>query len=86
MRKGRQHAGYQHNYKGGFCQMCGEPESLTFDGMETAVTEQSAAAGVYTAEELTKRMVEARPSIDKKTRAIEMDSPLFFGTIHPTLF
>ena len=61
-------------------------ESHTFAGMETAVEAQAQAAAVYTAEELTRRMVEARPSIDAKTRAIETDSPLFFGTIHPTLF
>jgi hypothetical protein len=54
--------------------------------MDTAVEEQSKAAALYTAEELTKRLIEARPSIDVKTRAIETDSPLFFGTIHPTLF
>ena len=61
-------------------------ESHTFAGMETAVEEQSKAAALYTAEELTSRLIEARPSIDAKTRAIETDSPLFFGTIHPTLF
>jgi hypothetical protein len=74
-----------HGYRGNPA-TCVDCNAGTFPGMETAVTEQAAAAGVYTAEELTKRMVEARPSIDKKTRAIEMDSPLFFGTIHPTLF
>jgi hypothetical protein len=61
-------------------------ESHTFAGMETAVEEQSKAAALYTAEELTSRLIESRPSIDAKTRAIETDSPLFFGTIHKTLF
>lgn len=60
--------------------------SHTFTGMETAVEEQSKSAALYTAEELSKRLIEARPSIDAKTMAIETDSPLFFGTIHPTLF
>ena len=61
-------------------------ESHTFAGMETAVEEQSKAAALYTAEELTARLIEDRPSIDSRTRAIETDSPLFYGTIHPTLF
>jgi hypothetical protein len=54
--------------------------------METAVTEQSEAAALYSAEELTAKLLEPRKSIDAKTQAIEMDSPLFYGTIHPTLF
>jgi hypothetical protein len=61
-------------------------ESHTFAGMETAVTEQSEAAALYSAEELTAKLLEPRKSIDAKTQAIEMDSPLFYGTIHPTLF
>ena len=61
-------------------------ESHIFAGMETAVEDQAQAAAVYSGEELTKKLVEARPSIDRRTAAMEMDSPLFFGTIHPTLF
>ena len=41
-------------------------ESHTFAGMETAVEEQSKAAAIYTAEELTKRLIEPRPAIDAK--------------------
>ena len=61
-------------------------ESHIFAGMETAVEDQAQAAAVYSGEGLTKKLVEARPSIDRRTAAMEMDSPLFFGTIHPTLF
>ena len=61
-------------------------ESHIFAGMETAVSDQAQAAAVYSGEELTRKLVEDRPSIDRRTAAMEMDSPLFFGTIHPTLF
>jgi hypothetical protein len=62
-------------------------ESHTFIGMETAVEEQSKAAALYTAEELTKRLLEPGPSIDKKSGEMERDSPLFHGTgDNPTLF
>ena len=61
-------------------------ESHTLAGMETAVAEQSKAAALYSAEELSARLIEDRPSIDAKTGEMERNSPLFFGTIHPTLF
>lgn len=61
-------------------------ESLIFDGMETAVRLQAEAAEVSIGNELTKRLLEPRQSINSRTRAIETDSPLFYGTIHPTLF
>lgn len=61
-------------------------ESHIFAGMETAVAEQAQAAAVTQGEELTARMLEARPSISAKAGAIENDSPLFFGKVNPTLF
>ena len=61
-------------------------ESHIFAGMETAVEDQAQAAAVYSGEELTKRLLEPRAAIDAKTGRLERDSPLFFGTIHPTLF
>jgi len=61
-------------------------ESHIFAGMETAVEEQAQAAAVYSGEELTKRMLEARPSIDARAGSMENDSPLFYGKINPTLF
>lgn len=61
-------------------------ESHTFAGMETAVAEQAIAAGEYQGEELSAMM--RRPLKDVSARAgeIERESPLFFGTVHPTLF
>ena len=61
-------------------------ESHIFAGMETAVEEQAQAAAVYSGEELTKRMLEARPSIDARAGQMEENSPLFYGKINPTLF
>jgi hypothetical protein len=61
-------------------------ESHTFAGMETAVTEQAAAAGEYKAEELTAKLLEPRPSINAAAGRMEQDAPLFFGVIQPTLF
>lgn len=61
-------------------------ESHIFAGMETAVTAQAQAAAVQTAAELTARLIEDRPTIDARAGEMERNSPLFFGTIHPTLF
>ena len=62
-------------------------ESHIFDGMETAVTAQAEAAALYTAEELTKRLLEDRQSIDRAAGEMERDSPLFFGQgENPSLF
>jgi hypothetical protein len=54
--------------------------------METAVADQATAAAEYTGQELTRRLLEPRKSIDVRTQAIENDSPLFYGVINPTLF
>jgi hypothetical protein len=59
---------------------------MTFAGMETAVADQATAAAEYTGQELTRRLLEPRKSIDARTQAIENDSPLFYGVINPTLF
>jgi hypothetical protein len=61
-------------------------ESHIFDGMKTAVTEQAQAAVEHNAAELTARLIEDRPTIDARAGEMERNSPLFFGTIHPTLF
>ena len=60
--------------------------SHTFAGMEQAVTAQAEAAGIQTAAELSAKLLEPRRSIDTAAAAMELDSPLFYGTIHPTLF
>lgn len=59
-------------------------ESLTFDGM--AVAHQAEAAAVYSAEELSAKLIEPRQSINAAAGKMEQDSPLFYGTIHRTLF
>lgn len=61
-------------------------ESLTFAGMETAVEEQAKAAGEYSGEQLTARMLEPLADISRKSGCIERDSPLFFGIVDATLF
>ena len=61
-------------------------ESHTFAGMEEAVQAQAEAAAIQQAEELTARLLEARPSIDAKAGRMEEESPLFYGKINPTLF
>jgi hypothetical protein len=61
-------------------------ESHTFAGMETAVSQQAQAAGEYTAETLTAKLLEPRPSINAAAGRMEQDAPLFYGVIQPTLF
>lgn len=61
-------------------------ESLTFDGMADAVAHQAEAAAVYSAEELSAKLVEPRQSINAAAGKMEQDAPLFYGTIHWTLF
>lgn len=55
-------------------------ESHTFSGMETAVEEQSKAAALYTAEELSAKMLEPLGSISRKSGEMERNAPLFYGT------
>jgi hypothetical protein len=59
---------------------------MTFAGMETAVAGQATAAAEYTAETLTAKLIEARPSINAAAGRMEQDAPLFYGVIQPTLF
>jgi hypothetical protein len=62
-------------------------ESHTFAGMEQAAAEQSKAAALYTAEELTARMLEPLGDISRKSGEMERNGPLFVGTgSNPTLF
>ena len=60
--------------------------SCTFAGMESAVSLQQEAAAVYTAEELTKRLLEPGRSISKQAGEMERNAPLFYGKVEPTLF
>ena len=61
-------------------------ESLTFDGMAQAVDAQAQAAAEYSGEQLTAKLTEPLASIDKAAARMELEAPLFYGTIHPTLF
>jgi hypothetical protein len=61
-------------------------ESHIFPGMERTVAEQKEAAAHYSAEEMTAKMLEPLGDVSAKAGAIERDSPLFFGSVHPTLF
>jgi hypothetical protein len=62
-------------------------ESHTFAGMEQAVAEQSKAAALYTAEQLTARMLEPLGDISRRAGEMERNGPLFIGTgSNPTLF
>lgn len=82
----RKHVGYQCNFKAGRCMMCGQLESLSLAGMETADADRADAAGLAQAEEMTAKLLEPLGSIDAKAGRMEMDSPLFYGRIHASLF
>ena len=61
--------------------------SLIFLEMEDAVTFQRKAAAIHAAVELSARLIEDRPTIDKQAGRMERESPLFYGTgDNPTLF
>ena len=61
-------------------------ESHIFSGMETAVKAQAESAAEVNAEDLTAKLIEPRKTIDAAAAEMEMNSPLFYGSIHPTLF
>lgn len=73
------------------CQVCKMTDwhtnhVATLPGMEGSDQQREEARQLQQAEELTARLIEARPSIDAKAGEMEANSPLFYGTIHPTLF
>ena len=61
-------------------------ESLALPGMTQNIEYQASAASEYSGEQLTAKMREPIADVSKLTRQIETDAPLFYGTIHPTLF
>lgn len=61
-------------------------ESHIFAGMESDVERQAEAAAEYSGQELTAKLLEPMGSIDTKAARMEQDAPLFYGSIHPTLF
>lgn len=61
--------------------------SHTFTGMESAVEQQATAAALYSAEELSARMLEPLTNISRKAGDMERNAPLFHGAgDNPTLF
>lgn len=61
-------------------------ESHDLPGMTDAIRSQEAAAAEYRGEELTAELVQPLGDISKKTGDMERNSPLFAGTLQPTLF
>ena len=74
------------------CAVCGQPAGnvahvLALAGMENADREATEARQAQEAAELTARLVEARPSIDRAAGEMERNGPLFHGKgSNPTLF
>jgi hypothetical protein len=64
----------------------GPVHSHVFEGMEDHVTAQAMAAAEFKADELTAKMREPLGDVSGRAAEIEMNAPLFFGVIHPTLF
>ena len=61
--------------------------SHTFAGMEAVVEQQATAAALYSAEELSARMLEPLANVSRKAGDMERNAPLFHGTgSNPTLF
>jgi hypothetical protein len=61
-------------------------ESLIFEGMADAVRLQTEAAAVSIGNTLTSEMLEPLGNINTKAAELEMNSPLFYGKVQPTLF
>jgi hypothetical protein len=66
------------------CAVCGRPVGavvhvMAFPGMEAADQGAEEARQQAQAAELTARLLEPRPSIDKKVGKMERESPLFYG-------
>ena len=77
---------------GRYCRICerqeGNPVHIaTLPGMEGSDAQREEARQLQQAEELTARLLEARPSIDAQAGRMERESPLFFGQgENPILF
>jgi DnaJ-class molecular chaperone len=63
-----------------------KPKQSILPGLESAVEANHLAAAALSAEELTAEFKKPLGSVDAKTARMEMNAPLFFGQIHPTLF
>ena len=61
-------------------------ESHTLPGMSSDVDAQTQAAAECSGEQLTEILRRPLADVTRETRAMETDSPLFYGAIHPTLF
>ena len=62
------------------------PPSMTFEGMEPLLAERAEAESLYQTQQLEEEFLKPLGSINTAAAEMEMNSPLFFGTIHPTLF
>ena len=60
--------------------------SMVFAGMEEHIDKQLEAIAVFRGEELTEEMRKPLGDVSKLAGEIEMNAPLFFGQVHPTLF
>jgi hypothetical protein len=74
----------KHGYKNPL--NCVDCQAQPLPGFEQAIAEQEHAAAELSAEQLADKMREPFADVSKKTRAIENESPLFYGVINPTLF
>ena len=61
-------------------------ESHPLPGMAQMIEALAEHAAAYSGAELTDKMRSPLADVSKMTREIENDSPLFYGTINPTLF
>lgn len=63
------------------------PPSMVFEGMETHIAAQDAAAGEYTAEQLSIAIRQTLGDVSKNAGEMERNAPLFCGTgENPLLF
>ena len=61
-------------------------DSLSFAGLETVDRDRAEALAVAQAEELTAEMRRPLGDVSRKAGEMERNAPLFFGSVHPTLF
>ena len=70
------------------CAVCGgwlDHPCHSLELFTDADKERQAAFDLAEAERMSATLRTAKGSIDRATRLLELDSPLFYGTIHPTL-
>jgi hypothetical protein len=63
-----------------------KPSQSILPGMEQAVEDHRRSAAELSAEELSAEFQKPLGTVDKHAAEMELKSPLFYGTYHPTLF